>query len=92
MKLDDIIKENIIKPYSVIANTYNKKHFIEPNFKKPIKDFLNLVKKKGKILDAGCGPGGESKIFVDSGYQVIGIDITPKMIRIARKNVPVENF
>lgn len=92
MRLDKIIKENVIKPYSVIANTYKRRHFVEKDFKRPIKEFLNLVGKNGKILDAGCGPGGESKMVVNRGYEVIGIDITPKMVNLAKKSVRGARF
>ncbi|WP_295221305.1 class I SAM-dependent methyltransferase [uncultured Chryseobacterium sp.] len=48
--------------------------------------FTNLIFENGKILDLGCGPGHHSKYFADLGFDVTGIDLSEKMIGIARKN------
>ena len=43
------------------------------------------------ILDVGCGSGWLSEYFARLGYQVTGIDISPKLIEMARErlqNVP----
>jgi ubiquinone/menaquinone biosynthesis C-methylase UbiE len=42
---------------------------------------------KGKrILDAGCGPGKEVKILSEMGAEVVGMDISKEMLKIAKKN------
>lgn len=38
-----------------------------------------------RILDAGVGSGWTSKMFAQSGYEVVGIDISPNMILLAEK-------
>ena len=42
--------------------------------------FLELVPKGGKILDAGCGSGRDTKEFLDRGYCVRSIDASAKMV------------
>lgn len=37
-----------------------------------------------KILDLGCGTGGYGLRLKDLGYQVVGVDINPKYVRIAK--------
>lgn len=37
-----------------------------------------------KILDAGCGPGHHGKYLQDKGLDVVGIDISPEMVRLAQ--------
>lgn len=92
MRLDSIIKDNIIKPYTVITDTYYQKHFDQVEFNPEIKQFLELISTGKYILDAGCGPGGESQKIRKLGFKVIGIDITPSMVELAQEKVKDVNF
>ena len=42
--------------------------------------FLAMLPETGTILDAGCGSGRDSKIFLDRGYSVTAIDASEKMV------------
>lgn len=46
----------------------------------PMERFLDLLPDNGHILDAGCGPGRDLKVFHDKGYQALGLDASPKMV------------
>lgn len=46
----------------------------------------------GKIIDLGCGAGRDCKWFLVNGYKLIGIDISPKMIELAKSNNPQGEF
>jgi len=59
---------------------------------KEIYEFIKLLPKKGKILDAGCCGGRDSKIFSQKGLRVVGIDATESFLRVARKKVPKAKF
>jgi 2-polyprenyl-3-methyl-5-hydroxy-6-metoxy-1,4-benzoquinol methylase len=41
------------------------------------------------VLDAGCGEGYLSRILAQRGAQVTGIDISPRLVEIARAKDPV---
>ena len=45
-----------------------------------------------RIVDLGCGSGIWAKELVNSGYGVVGVDISPAMIEIARRRVPEAEF
>ena len=45
--------------------------------------FLERVPAGGKILDAGCGSGRDSKAFLDLGFQVVSLDASEEMVRRA---------
>jgi len=46
----------------------------------------------GRIVDLGCGSGIWAHALVNSGYGVVGVDISPAMIAIARRRVPKAEF
>jgi ubiquinone/menaquinone biosynthesis C-methylase UbiE len=56
------------------------------------KKFTSLLPEKGHILDLGCGPGRDAKVFADQGFHVVGIDFSPAMIEAARACAPHATF
>lgn len=61
---------------------------------KPIElnGFMNLIVKKGRVLDVGCANGRDSNRFIKKGFEVIGIDLVDLFLKSARKNVPKAKF
>src|SRR5262245_36655162 len=46
-----------------------------------------------RVLDVGCGTGvPATRQLTDAGAQVTGIDISPVMLDLARRNVPAARF
>jgi SAM-dependent methyltransferase len=45
--------------------------------------FLTLVPAGGHILDVGCGSGRDTLAFQQRGFQVMAIDASPKLARLA---------
>ena len=45
-----------------------------------------------KILDIGCGTGHHVSSLGSKGLDILGIDISPSMIKTAKKNYPDYNF
>lgn len=75
--------------YDKIAEPYAKE------FSKPseyIDEFLTLLPKNGKILDAGCGVGVDSGYMVSEGFEVIGIDLSKEMLKLAKQKFPQIEF
>jgi SAM-dependent methyltransferase len=47
-----------------------------------------LPSVRGKrVLDAGCGPGAYTEILLKRGARVVGVDISPRMLMLARDRV-----
>lgn len=45
--------------------------------------FLRYLEPDGRILDAGCGGGRDTKIFMENGYIVDAFDASEEMCRVA---------
>ena len=54
--------------------------------------FMKMLPPSSKIIDIGCGPGRDAKIFQQQGLKVTGIDFSPKMIAMAKLNTPQAEF
>lgn len=80
-------KEELQKIYTSMADRYDSvvsatnytAYVTVPNW---IVDMLEI--QNIHVLDLGCGTGLSSKIFLDRGYNVTGIDFAPGMIQKAR--------
>jgi SAM-dependent methyltransferase len=46
----------------------------------------------GLVVDLGCGSGVWARALCAHGYRVLGIDISPSMIRLARRQAPQASF
>lgn len=47
-----------------------------------------MVKRRSRILDAGCGPGRVGAALFDRGHDVVGVDIDSELIAAAREDHP----
>ncbi len=54
--------------------------------------FFSYLKKGSLILDLGCGPGRDAKIFTQKEYDVTGIDLSENMIEKAKERVKNVKF
>lgn len=86
-----IVKEGYEKGnYAGIFRVSDKPNEMEERF---LKKLLELLPENPHILDFGCGIGVPiDKYLVEHGCGVVGIDISPKHIRAAKKNVPGAKF
>jgi len=48
--------------------------------------------ERGLVVDLGCGSGVWAERLVAAGFDVLGIDISPPMIELARRRVPAARF
>lgn len=78
------LKKTTIISYDRTAEDYDK---IVNSFEilPQLELFSKMFSKGDRILDLGCGPGQHSKYFSDCGFDVSGIDLSEKMISIAKR-------
>lgn len=48
--------------------------------------------KDGLVVELACGGGISSRMIVDGGFDVLGYDMSPDMIELARERVPEARF
>ena len=51
-----------------------------------------FIKKKGTVLDLGCGTGEFIWRFLKDGFSVIGVDLSEKMLEISEKKLKEKNL
>ena len=78
--------------YEKIADDYHADHAADTWDDDFIEIFSQMVGKGAKVLDLGCGPGIETKKLVGKGLSVYGLDLSDKLLEIARKNNPAVEF
>jgi SAM-dependent methyltransferase len=88
--MDDYIQKTI-DIYDAVADSFAKQALDHVPLEQR-KHFVSLLPKSGKILDVGCGSGRDSSYFSDLGFQVIGVDLSEKLLEIARINDPKTTF
>jgi ubiquinone/menaquinone biosynthesis C-methylase UbiE len=89
--------EQIVKCYDQSADDYSQQ-FLNELENKPfdrllLAHFANENSQKGLVADLGCGPGQTTKFLYGAGMkEIIGIDLSEKMIEKAANNFPDIKF
>lgn len=81
--------------WNKVAHLYQDK-FMDLDLYNESYDFIcdSVEKNNAKILDVGCGPGNISKYLLAKrpDFDILGIDVAPNMIELAKKNNPSAEF
>ncbi|RPH37884.1 class I SAM-dependent methyltransferase [bacterium] len=82
--------------YDIMAAEYAEKFFHELDHKPLDRKLLDLFcerrGKSGRVCEVGCGPGEVAVYLASRGVDVYGVDISGKMIEIARRLSPAIHF
>ena len=77
------------------ARLYQQKYSHLAIYNKTYDRFCELLTKKGaRVLDAACGPGHVARYLLQRrpDFQLVGIDLAPIMIELAREAAPAGKF
>lgn len=81
--------------WNKIAELYQDK-FMKLDLYNNTYDFFcdAIVKPNAKLLEIGCGPGNITKYLLNKNadFDILGIDIAPNMVELAKKNNPAADF
>lgn len=86
--------EITIKTYDLSAKNYENKFMDLHLYKDTLEFFSELIIPSSNVLDLACGPGNIAKFLLDRKPQlnIIGIDLSQEMIKLAKNNVPNAEF
>jgi SAM-dependent methyltransferase len=49
-----------------------------------VEELASVVAPPGPVVDLGCGPGAHTLALAQRGYDVVGVDGSPRMVEVAR--------
>lgn len=55
-------------------------------------ELLRRLPRSGLVVELGCGTGITTELLTQAGYDVLGIDVSPDMLDIARRRAPAARF
>ncbi len=83
---------DIVASYDSVAEEYASHYFNElsskPFDRSLLTRFAELIPEGGQICDLGCGPGHVARFLSELGADVLGVDISPAMVKVARRLNP----
>lgn len=90
--IDPVIET--VKTYDQLATEYRDRYLKnsdQNHLKSLLDEFLSILPGK-RVLDIGSGAGFDAKYLSDNGCHVVSIDLSKKMLEIARKIAPAVEF
>jgi trans-aconitate methyltransferase len=73
--------------YDAVAETYGEQFADELDFKPLERGLLHAfceLAPPGAIADIGCGPGHITRFLAERRDDVLGVDLSPAMVAVAR--------
>lgn len=85
-------KHRVKKCYNLTSNIYNKRYFEEQKDKYKYTLRKLVIKPSYRILDVGCGSGLLFSFIESFVNMIVGIDISDKLLKEAKKGKNKENI
>ena len=79
-------KNEVSGSFDRMATYYAGERGHSPWFLAQLKIVLEMLgSEEGRLLDIGCAAGAEFEPLLARGFQIVGIDYSPEMLRLARQ-------
>lgn len=93
--MTDRPNDDVAADYDRVAGEYAKHVYgelAEKPFDRELLDGFARFVGKGRVCDAGCGPGHVTRYLHDRGCDIFGLDVSPRMVELARSLNPDVEF
>jgi len=84
--MEDSPSKLAMRTYDKIAEEYHREFFESLIYKEWLDQLMFKLKKDAKVLDLGCGSGPAVNYLTRHGIQTVGVDLSKKMLELAKKN------
>ncbi|WP_158057423.1 class I SAM-dependent methyltransferase [Halorussus halophilus] len=86
-----------IGTYESVVEEYRERHGDRSGIQELVEEFCDALDDAtsgdaSRVADIGCGPGWESATFAERGHEVVGVDLTPAFLEVARTEAPAASF
>ena len=84
-----------VNTFNKLADMYQEKHMEMDFYHDTYDQFCGLVTKaNAEIFEIACGPGNITKYLLTKrpDYQILGTDLAPNMVELAKVNNPTAKF
>ncbi|MDA3615977.1 class I SAM-dependent DNA methyltransferase [Polluticaenibacter yanchengensis] len=89
------IDKETFNTWNSVGKLYEEKFMHLDIYNHTYDTFLRLLPPdNASVLDIGCGPGNISRYLYNAkpGLKISGMDMSPNMIELAKKNIPAGSF
>lgn len=87
--------QKAVSLFNELAELYQSKYMDVSMYANELLFFCAaLPQENARVLDIACGPGNVSRFLLDNrkDLQLLGIDLAPNMIELAKRNNPTARF
>lgn len=84
-----------VEIFNKLASAYEEKFMDVSGYHKSFDTFCSSIKRpNAEILELACGPGNITKYLLNKrpDFKLLGTDMAPNMIELAKKNNPTAQF
>jgi SAM-dependent methyltransferase len=81
---DRVVDEYVVQYFNELAK--------KPIDRELLDRFAETARSRGPVCDLGCGPGQIGRYLHDRGVEAFGVDLSPKMVKMARRLNPDMEF
>src|ERR1700753_1688691 len=82
-----------MEAFDELADDYQRPHAKTPHELAALQPLAGRLAPASRVLDLGCGSGiPTARVLTERGHSVVGVDVSEKMLELARQQVPEAEF